>query len=199
MRTSATLRRLRLKRILGRDRNPLRRRADVIDAWLAPATLVIFLALCPLVVAVTGTLVRAHSTAIVQAQSSWRPVRAVLTEAAPGAMQSAFDASAWVARTRARWTADGRTVTGVVPAPAGAKAGATVTVWLDSAGKVELPPLTRAAASERVPEVTLSALAVLAALLSMLMLLVRYILDRRRLGSWETAWLSVGPTWSRRG
>lgn len=190
---------MRLRRRLGWDRNPLRRRADRIDAWLVPATFVVFLALIPVVMAVTSMLVRADSAATLRAQSSWRPVQAVVTQTGAGATQPDFEAGGWVTPARARWTARGRTVTGVVPAPAGAKAGGTVTVWLDNAGNAELPPLTTAGVSERVTEATLSALAVLAGLLSVLMLLARHILNRRRLASWATAWLSVGPTWSRPG
>jgi hypothetical protein len=36
---------LRLARRLGRGTNPLRRRTDVIEAWLVPAAFVVFLAL----------------------------------------------------------------------------------------------------------------------------------------------------------
>lgn len=190
---------LRLVRRMGRGRNPLRRRADAIDAWLGPVTVLVFLLLCPLVIAVTGTLVRTDDAAIERAQSSWRPVQAVVLESAPGATQPDFGASAWQTPTPAYWTYNGQPRDGYAPAPAGARPGSALTVWLDKAGHVEDAPLTKAGSSERVVEAILSVLAILGTLLCTLMLLVRHILDRRRLASWETAWLSVGPTWSRRG
>ncbi|MFY9889939.1 MAG: hypothetical protein WAK71_16615 [Streptosporangiaceae bacterium] len=198
MRTSTTPW-MRLTRRLGRGRNPLRRRADVLDAWLTPAAVIVFLALFPLVVTVTGSLVRADNAVIERAQSSWHPVHATIQRTAPGTAQPGYGASEWQDPTRARWTADGRTHTGYVPAPAAARAGATVTVWVDGAGNVQLEPMTKAEAHERVIESTLSVLAILAALLIALTQLARWAMDRRRLASWESAWLSVGPVWSRQG
>jgi len=198
MRTSTTPW-MRLTRRLGRGRHPLRRRADVLDAWLTPAAVTVFLALFPLVVIETGSLVRADNAAIERAQSSWRPVHATLQRTVPGTAQPGYGASEWQDPTPARWTADGRTRTGYVPAPAGARAGATVTIWVDGAGNVQLEPMTKAEAHERVIESTLSVFAILAALLIAMTQLARWALDRRRLASWESAWLSVGPVWSRQG
>jgi hypothetical protein len=190
---------MRLIRRLGRDSNPLRRRSDLIDAWLPVAAIAAFLAMCPLVLVVTGSWIRGDNAAARHAQMSWHPVEAVLLRSVPGPEMSDHGANTWQTWTPARWTAGGRERTADVPAPAGSEAGSTVTVWLDRAGDVHLPPLTLAEAGERVLEVRLSALAMLAVLLAVMTLLGRRILDRRRLAGWEAAWLSVGPTWSRRG
>ena len=72
-----------------------------------------------------------------------------------------------------------------------------MTVWLDSAGKVHLPPLTAAQDRSRVRHAMLLAVAGLAVVLAGLALLGWRILNRRRLAAWETAWLAVGPRWSR--
>ena len=189
----------RLARRLGRGSNPLRRREDLLDAWLTPVTIVVFLAMCPLIVGVTGALVRSVNSAAERAQSSWRPVPAVLLHSAPGAAGQAYGAIPWESPTLARWTAGGRARTGEIPAPAGARAGSTVTAWLNRDGRVEAPPLTKREAGQRVVELTLSALSLLAAVLITMMQLARHALNRRRLASWEAAWLAIGPLWSRRG
>jgi hypothetical protein len=189
---------MRITRRLGRDGNPLRRRADLIEAWLAPAAIVVFLALCPLVMAVTGLMVRADNAAARQAQQSWHPVKAVVLDAVPGPEESDRGANTWVTWTPATWTADGHEWIGEVPAPAKTRADGTVTAWLDRAGDVMLPPLTAAAARQRVVYATLIALAALAVLLAFMKVVARKILDRQRLAGWETAWMSVAPVWTRR-
>jgi hypothetical protein len=189
---------MRFTRRLGRDGNPLRRRADLIEAWLAPATIVVFLALCPLVVVVTGMTVRADNAAARQAQQSWQPVKAVVLDAVPGPEMSDHGANTWLTWTPAYWTAGGHEWIGEVPAPAGSRAHSTVTAWLGPAGNVETPPLTAAGARSRVVDATLIALAALVVLLAIMTAVARRVLDRHRLAGWETAWMSVGPVWSRR-
>ncbi len=188
---------LKLTRRLGRDGNPLRRRADVLAGWLLPGTMVVFLVLGPLVAGLTSVAVRADNSAARHVALGWQPVRAVLLQAAPGPEESDQGANTWTVWTRARWTADGHQYVGDVPAAAGSAAGSTETVWLDPAGKVQLPPLTGAQDGSRVVNMMLVALAGLAALLAAIALAAWRILDRRRLAGWETAWLAVGPGWSR--
>ena len=75
---------LKVARRLGRDSNPLRRRSDVVEAWLAPVAIVAFLALSPLVAGLVDMGVRADNAAAQHVQQSWHPVSAVLLRAAPG-------------------------------------------------------------------------------------------------------------------
>jgi hypothetical protein len=187
----------RLTRRLGRDGNPLRRRSDLIDAWLVPVAIVVFVALCPLVLSFVGNWTRAANTSEEHAQAHWHHVQAVLVQSVPGAEQADHGANNWIGWAPARWTAGGTKHTGTVPAPSGTRAGTVVTVWFDNAGRAHVPPLTPGGASSRVLEASLAALAVLAVALATMIMLVRRFLDRRRLDGWESAWLSVGPTWSR--
>jgi hypothetical protein len=179
-----------------RDHNPLRRRADLIEGWLLPAAIAVFLAASPLVAAAAGAGVRAGNAAAAHAQLSWHRAPAVLLKAAPGPEMSDNGANTWLVQAPARWTSGGQPRTGSVPAPAGTSAGSTVRVWLDRAGNVRMPPLTAAQVSDRVIAATLIALAGLAAALAIMAMLTRRLLDRRRLAGWESAWLSVGPQWS---
>jgi hypothetical protein len=184
----------RVTRRLGLDHNPLRRTSDVVEAWLLPAVIAVFLILSPFVAGTAAAAVRADNAAAQRATQSWHRVPAVLLRAAPGPMWSG---NTWLVWTPARWTAGGRPRTGDVPAPGGTKAGATVRVWLDRAGNVQVPPPTPAYARDRVMVGMLIAVIALALLLAGLTLLIRRILDRRRLAGWAAAWLSVGPQWSR--
>ncbi len=189
---------MKLSRRLGRDGNPLRRRADLIAAWLMPLTIATFLTLCPVAAVVTGAWVRADNAAARHAQLSWHRVEAELLRAAPGPGMTDSGANSWVVWTPARWTVNGQPHTGYVPAPSKSRAGSTLAVWLDQAGNVRTPPLTPVQLGNRVVTATFFTLAILAVLLAGLDWLIRRALDNRRLQAWEAAWLTVGPRWSRR-
>jgi hypothetical protein len=197
--TTPTMTWRRLTRRPGRVRNPLRRRCDVIEAWLLPAVIVAFMALAPLVAAAVGVSARAGNAAAHRTQLTWHRAEAVLLQAAPGPLMSDGGANSWLIWTPARWTSAGRPRLGQVPAAAGTRAGSTVPVWLDRAGTVQKPPLTAAQARQRIIHAVAIALAGLAVLLSGLALLARRLLNWRRLAGWEAAWRSVGPQWSGRG
>ena len=190
---------MRLTRRLSRDGNPLRRRSDVVEAWLLPGVIAAFVALSPLVAAGATTMVRADNAAAQHVARSLHAVPAVVLQAAPGPEMSDNGANTWLVWTRAQWTANGREWTGNVPVPANTKAGSIVTILLDRAGQVRMPPLTPSRARDRLIVALLVSFAALALLLALLAMLSRRILDRRRLAGWETAWLSVGPTWSLQG
>ena len=188
----------RLIRRLGHDSNPLRRRSDVIDAWLVPVAIVVFLALCPLVLTLTGSWMRAATAGERQAQADWHPVTATLVHAVPRPVQGPYESNVWLTWTPASWTANGMKQTGKVPARFGSAAGTKVVVWLDSVGRVHQAPLSKSQATDRVAVARVLGVAALAVLLAIMILLAHRALDRRRLADWESAWLSVGPTWSRR-
>jgi hypothetical protein len=189
----------KLTRWLGCDGNPLRRRHDRAEAWLLPAAIVVFLALCPLVASVSSLWTRADNAAVRHAALSWVQVPAVLLQAVPGPEQADHGANTWTTWTPASWTFGGRHYTGAVPAAAGTPAGRTVTAYLSRSGQVELPPLTAQQRGARADTATTMTLLVLAVLLAAACAVGRRILDRRRLAGWETAWLAVGPRWSRLG
>ena len=190
---------MKLARRMGCDSNPLRRRCDRIEAWLLPAAVVVFLALCPLVAGVSSLWTRADNTARQHAALSWTSVPAVLLEAVPGPEQADHGANTWLSWTPATWTFRGQHYSGPVPAVSGTRAGATVIARLSPAGQVELPPLSARQLSARASTATTLTLFALAMVLTVLCGVAKRILDQRRLAGWETAWLSVGPRWSRLG
>ncbi len=186
----------RLARRLSRDDNPLRRRCDVLEAWLLPAAVVVFLALGPLVAGLTSMWIRADNAATQHAQQSWRSVSAVLLQAAPGPEFTDHGANTWTVWEPARWTVAGRVHTGSIPVAAGSAAGSAQTVWLDSRGRVQAPPLTPAQLGDAEDGAVLVSLVGVAVAVGILAALARWILDRRRLAGWEAEWLAVGPVWS---
>jgi hypothetical protein len=186
----------RLVRRLSQGDNPLRRRADVVEGWLAPIAILLFLALCPVVFVLSSMWVTAGNTAVRQAQQSWLPVPAVLLHAAPGPEFPDGGANTWQAWALGRWTVYGRQHVGDIPVAADSRAGSTQTVWLNTAGRVMVPPETAGQARDEATVMALIAMAAIALLLGISTRLARWSLDRRRLAGWETAWLSVGPRWS---
>ena len=184
----------RLAMALGLDGNPLRRASDRAEAWIRAGLLVILLIGGPTTAlaagqwaahaAGTGTSVQPHAVRAVLLQPA-------ITPASPGA--AAQGDQVWV---RARWeSAGGSARTGEVPAPAGAAAGAAVTVWLTASGRVTDPPqwgdFAFAAVLTAVMTLAVTAFALLAALR-----LVQRFLNWRRMAAWEAAWRAIGPRWT---
>ena len=158
--TTATVTWTRLTRALGSDHNPLRRRSDLMAAWLAPAAIAVFLVLGPLVAG--GAVVWAHAgnAAARRAGRELHAVPAVLLAAVPGPLMSASGANSWLTWAPARWVAGGQAQAGRIPAVSGSPAGSTVPVWLNRAGHVMTPPLTASQARDRVIIAAAAALAV---------------------------------------
>ncbi|GAB2803439.1 hypothetical protein GCM10027073_39980 [Streptomyces chlorus] len=179
--------------------NPLRRRSDVIEAWLLLATLVLTLfagAVTGLVVA--GTVDRS----LAERRAASRTAPAVLVEDAADALPSPVtedgsgDGRAWV---KARWRApDGTSRTGRAEADPGDKAGSVVIVWTDGAGRLVSEPPGGADARF---QTVMAGLTVAAATGGMVVLggwLVRFRIRQRRSEEWEAEWRQVEPSWRRR-
>jgi hypothetical protein len=190
---------VKLSRRLGLDGNPLRRPADKIEAWLVPAAIAVFLALCPVVGSGMSAWVHADNAADQRAAQSWHSVKAVLLQTAPRPVESDGGANTWTVWVRAQWMVGGLHVTGKVPVPAGSRASSTQIVWLNHAGAVKVPPASAGQVAGLADTATAVGLTALGILLAGLTWLIRRALDRRRLARWESAWLTVGPRWSHRG
>jgi hypothetical protein len=188
--TPPTTKWTRLRRRLAADGNPLRRRADIAAACLLPAAVLAFLVLSPLAVAAADALAHAGISSAEQAQRSWRQVPATTLAPAAGPAQPAQGSDSWTTWVPARWLVAGQPQTGRIPVPAGTWAGRTVPVWLDPSGRVQVPPLPAGAVRGRVLAAAGMALASLALLLATVAVAAWGALNRRRLASWDTAWLA---------
>ena len=188
----------RLARRLGLDGNPLRRRTDKIEARLVALLLAVFIIGAPLLtVAIVGWVGRA-GTAEQRVERSWRPVSAVLLQAAPAPPSTSEGISySWV---RARWiTPHGSRRTGQIPVSTAMAAGRAVRLWVDAAGSPTTdPPLTHRAIRGRESIAAVIAPFGLGIVLACLAWAGRWELDRRRFADWEAAWSVVGPQWTKR-
>ena len=194
-----TTRWLRFKRQMGLDGNPLRRRSDLIAAWLTPAMILVFAALIPLAASVTGNLAQAQNASVVRASHGWHYVTGHLLRSAPGPAQTDHGANIWNEMAPAKWTFDGRTYKGSIPVPAGSPAGSARTVRLSDAGLVQMPPLAPSQLADRVDTLTFIVMIAVAMMLMTMKGIARRILDKRRLAAWESDWHAVGPRWSHQG
>jgi hypothetical protein len=188
---AATGRMSRLARMLA-GRNPLRRPIDRFEGLVLVVLTAVFVA----TVAVAA-IIGLHTYQSQQATAGLRPAVAVLVQPGPPA-----DSLPRVGQVQARWPAPGggersgvlTTVT--VPAISGAAAGTRVAVWLSPSGQPAAPPAGQAVIVIYALITAGAVTGVAGVTLLIVYALVRFVLDRRRLARWETAWARIGPSWT---
>ncbi|MEV5958900.1 hypothetical protein AB0M11_35055 [Streptomyces sp. NPDC051987] len=170
--------------------NPIRRRDDVLEAWLVLAIWVL--------IAVGGTvagLVTAHATDQVFAQQRTEriAVPAVVLDDVP---RTATAIGRDLASTKVRWTtSDGATHSGMTLLTTGRKAGSTVRIWIDAQGKLTTQPPTPTKAAVEAGLFGFSAALALSGVVFGIGSAGRWYLDRRRIRQWASEWTLVGPQW----
>jgi hypothetical protein len=186
---------MRVVRGLRPDRNPLRRTLDRVEGVIVLGLAVAFLAGAPLAAAVAGHLTDSISSRTAHAEQAARHhVPAVLLATAPASGYPGY-----LPQVRARWTVPGGAQrTGVVPALPGQRAGSTVMVWADAAGRLTSPPLAVSQVRDQAGMAAIVAVMVLGLTLWCAGELVHYLLGRRRLAAWDAEWRAIGPQWSTR-
>lgn len=184
--------------LLGFDRNPLRRRADRIEAGIRLAALVLLLVGVPIATLAVGW--EADHLALLQAhaqQQADHKVTAVLLQQAPATGVPDPDTSVQMALVLARWRPPGQpSRTGQILAPAGAHAGSTVTAWIDASGAVTSPPPDHRTIVGDVCIAVMTTFLVTSLLVLGSSTLACRALDRRRLRAWDAEWRATGPLWS---
>ncbi|MGY4927145.1 Rv1733c family protein [Streptomyces sp. 900105755] len=189
-------------------RNPLKRRADTMEAWvLLGAWLLTLLA------GVFAGVAAARSVedGLARERVEWHPVVAHVLDKAPGSADAKSGSSGssesskssdssngervWA---RVGWTvADGSAHSGQARVPAGSRVGTPVTVWTDLQGHLVTRPVTTSEAHLRSALigglVGLSA----AAVPFVAGLVARGRLERRRMDRWDAEWARLGPQWGR--
>ncbi|WP_327319540.1 Rv1733c family protein [Streptomyces sp. NBC_01235] len=172
--------------------NPLRRRDDIVEAWIVLAVWAAF--------AVGGTvagLATAHAADEVFAQqrTERQSVRAVLLKDVPLGAPT-IGGTSDLRMATVRWTAsDGSARTGRTLVDTGLKAGSGVTVWHDARGHlIAAPPSSTEAAIES-GVLGAAAAAALGGLVFGTGAVARWRLDRRRVDEWGREWDQVGPQW----
>lgn len=171
--------------------NPIRRRDDVLEAWLVLAMWVLF--------AVGGTVAglvtaRAADQVFTQQRAERIPARAVLLDDVP--RTPASGAGRDLALARVRWTtSDGTTHSGMTLVTTGRDAGSTVRIWTDTQGKLSTQPPTPAKAAVEAGLLGTSAVLALSGVVFGIGSAGRWYLDRRRIQQWDREWTLVGPQW----
>ncbi|MGI5452138.1 Rv1733c family protein [Streptomyces sp. CA-249302] len=177
------------KRWLWRWRaNPLRRRDDVLEAWLVLAVWA--------VVALGGTVAgvitaRTADGVFAEQRAERTPVNAVLLSDAPRAAASGYRSLVTV-----RWTLpDGTTRTDTTLVEPGKRAGSHTVIWTDAQGDPTTEPPSPASAAVEAAFLGASAGLGVTGLVAAGGAAVRWRLNRRRVDQWGREWATVGPQW----
>lgn len=176
-------------------RNPLRRRGDIIEAWVILAVWAVVL-VGSTVAAVTTF--RAADAMYARQRAERHPVSAVLVTDA-SSVAGDEDASGDKVPAKVRWTVPGGSSrTDKTLVDAGQTAGTRVTVWADARNRLVTEPPTSA---EAVFEAALlggaAALALACAAIGA-GAAARHGLAQRRIDSWGAAWELADPRWGHR-
>lgn len=178
-------------------RNPLKRRADAVEAWVVLAAWVLT-GIAGVLAGLTtaGTVERGMARERVE----WRPVVALLTEQAPGSADSRTGASGgatvWA---KVRWSApDGSPHTGQARVRPGSGVGTAVTVWTDPQGRLVTRPATASEARSRAALVGGLAGVCAASVPFCAGRALRSRLESRRIDQWGYEWARFGPLWGGR-
>ena len=175
-------------------RNPLRRRVDRIEVALMIALVAVFLVGAPFAGMVASDWARHGAAAASRLErATWHPVAAVVERGVPP--QSNPLGAAYPTNVAVRWTLDGVMHTGTVKAAAGTPAGATVRIWTSRSGQQTAPPLDASQIAHQGALAGVLAVAGLALLVIVSALVIRRILDCRRMAAWDTEWSATGPQW----
>jgi hypothetical protein len=188
----------RCARRLGFDRNPLRRRTDRIEAVIRLATVILLLVAVPIAAIAVGRQVdhlalrQAHAQQVADHEVTAVLLRQAQTTGVPDPYTSIQ-----LTYVLARWQPPGQAPrSGQVLAPAGARAGSTVKIWIDASGAVTSPP-----PDHRIIAGDVCVAVVVTCLVASLLVLgsnelARRALDRRRMRAWDAEWRAAGPLWS---
>ncbi|BBZ45397.1 Rv1733c family protein [Mycobacterium parmense] len=165
----------RLARIFGR--NPLLRRADRVEALVVLVAVVVALSAVPVCAVVGAVTYGARDRAYAQEALERHRVTATVTDA------RAEDLGATLVQVK--WRVDGAEHTGTVVPADPAKLGDRIDIWVDKGGNpVGRPTPSWLAVGEGLAMAVVTMLCV-AALLGLLVAMVRSRLDRARYAGWE--------------
>jgi hypothetical protein len=194
-RSTGLRQRMRRSRVLGWDRNPVRRRIDRVEAVLLAGLIALLLLGGPALAGVAGRGIRAGGQRQQHAEATWRPEWAVIGG------RAAYPALPWAsvpAGRVARWTApDGQLRTGRILVEPEVAAGSRTRVWVNRQGALTGPPLRAAQLRDRVLTARLLTYAGLGVLLGFAAGAGRYLLRRHRLAGWEREWQVLEPWWTK--
>ncbi|KOV64240.1 hypothetical protein [Streptomyces sp. MMG1121] len=181
------------------QRNPLRRRSDVVETWTVLVVTVLLFVVAPLVGVAAGLRAHDQARALATAARAERHQVRALVIGDPPRRASAVEGGDRERPYRAevRWTEPGKaTRTAWTRVPAGTRTGDTVSVWFDSRGRGVAPPPDRAAVWQHAVTVGVCAAGGTAAVVLFAHAVERRTALRHRMAEWERAWARTGPRWT---
>ena len=194
-RSSPAIKRMRRSRMLGWDRNPLRRRIDRVEAAVVAGLIAVFLISAPVLGAAAGHWMGSAGMREQRAEMAWRLVPATVQGSAQGQIPSSPAGTVWM---RARWTApDGQARRGWISVTPGDAAGGRVRVWVTRSGSLTWPPLRHSQVQAHIALAESLTVLVLGFLLCLAAGAGRVLFARRRPADWNRAWRVIEPRWTR--
>ncbi|WP_155059598.1 Rv1733c family protein [Streptomyces blattellae] len=166
-------------------RNPLRRRIDVVEAWLVLGAWILAI-VCVLPAGLATKAAVQHD--LDRQRAERQQVTAVLVADA-GDKPTVSQADGDLVWANARWTApDGKTRTGLAKVRPDTPAGSRITVWTDQSGALAAEPVSPGEA--RFQSVLAGGLAgvIAGAIVIGVSYGARAGLDRRRMAQWDAEW-----------
>ncbi|MFJ6084676.1 hypothetical protein ACIQI8_25055 [Streptomyces sp. NPDC092369] len=175
-------------------RNPLRRRSDVVEAWILLAACVVA-TVGAVLAGVVGT--QFAERALARDRAGRTPVAAVLVKIVPGGTR---DVVTGIRHDRAvgsvRWTDTGGTVrTGLTAVRPDTEPGSPVPAWTDGRGRLVSAPVNAAEASARAALSGACAALVTGSAVLVGGHLIRLRVQRRATERWGVEWERVGRHW----
>ena len=172
------------------DRNPLRRGSDRVETAVLALLVIVFLTAAPFAALASASwaLARAQQAQVAERASSYQVSARVLKLELPSG--GAYgDPSA-----RARWTAhDGTVVTGDIPVPLNTTVGSAQQLWTTANGQLTDPPLQDSQVTGQAYAAGGGGVVTLAVVLTIVGLVTRWTLDKRRMAAWAAEWRAAGP------
>ncbi|MBA4863696.1 hypothetical protein H1V43_20375 [Streptomyces sp. PSKA54] len=173
-------------------RNPLKRRSDVVEAWVVLVVAVLLVIGLPLAGVLAGLRV---DNELQRQREERQRTTAVLAE----------DASAWQAgryvrfQATVRWTgSDGKEHTAKADVGPDSRAGSTTRIWTDGKGELTGAPATETEAASASALAGLLTMGGTGAVVLGARWVVQLGIDRHRAVAWEQEWARVGPQWGKR-
>ncbi|WP_409467259.1 Rv1733c family protein [Streptomyces sp. HC307] len=180
-------------------RNSLRRRSDLLQAWIGLGLLLAALAATPIAMFPVGDAAYHHytRTAQHQAETRHRTTAVLLEDARRHPEPGSAEAKKTRYPTKVRFTdPNGHTHSATTDVQPALPKGSTIRVWAGTDGKITDPPLSPSQIRSRaMGSAIIAALGVHATAAAAYGTASR-IIHRRNLAAWDTAWAETAPRWT---
>lgn len=180
-------------------RNPLRRRADLVQAWIAVGLFLAVLTATPAAVVLVGDSARRHMERTAKEQADTRHhTTAVLVHDAPRHPEpGSAEEKNTLYPVPVRFTdRHGETRTAEADVEPALTAGNTIAVWVSDEGKVTDPPLTGQEVRDHTMGYTVLAAIAVPILGAAAYACAHRRLERHNLARWGAAWARTAPRWT---